>query len=1207
MRGLVHAISSVVLLALLAACIHVAPSPTGSPQPRPGELAPSAAGPTAPAEQPAAVHPTTEADQPSATVTLPSAAPAHPSATPERASSLPAPTSRPTSIPIPTATPLPPLEVPQTLTISYAGADEWLRDVASEDQDDQIRDWMVLGLASALKLDVTTLRDALYDQTPVRDPLFFDMATNRVGPGRGLPDNRGTLHVLAPADDPYLARTIGMVLDDYRKDSGADPDQVQLYWYRIDRQAQQVTLEAQPLLPAQAARERYGYREMAIDGMPTLERFLSETQHLARLELRGNQLWAGGWNWPNIPTGSLTPEDLTALLRGYRAASTGQLDPGFSLDPGEPLDLDALLPMLPATSALVQQADEIRSFIADWRAASTDQKNEVLQRHADLVNNEQLYDRAIGLAEHFPAYQHARYDGGLQGTEAGMTYFYTDIVAKAWTLETGSGVPTGQVPGFLSNVQAKTPWGHCDANQQEQGRLWFGLREDAITVRDQQVDLGSITTRIFTLIQDPQGNDQEIEPSYTFGRGIWWWDRHYLAMADYEPQYHRLDQLMRWGAAIAWLVAQGQDKLLPEVSEDQIRQDWRFGDWLAAHPQLKWQFDIPFIAPPNEKTEALLMLYSAASEDCGMLRYWSGGISNPSISRIRELQQRRPHLDPAVARGGQTTDSTNLVGRSGTVATVDGTKRTFDPIVGDTASVKVEAKGRKVWPLGPIKILRDEQQSRQISLVLSADTDHFSQRVSVQRFDVGEVSATPGDSAIIISFKPGPIERARRVLQTIQKLLPDHSLPDAIANSEGGFVWSASSDQSQVVVKIDNPPATKPWMHIAPTRGPPSSDQDITLRLGIPGQPGQEPLFLDAIFVDASPPSLPDGTRPGWLEIHPGDNVRSAEIEATQRPNSEAQALVFRNIQDNTSGTLWLDNGRYLTADDDAIFAMNGTADAFGLRNLAILQHLVESRVDAKSSNGRLYRAIPVADQGIVLVGSQEFLIVQPGHKQYRQIQANIEQPAGQQEWLYKVEGQNILSVEKIESQELAFATVSSNLLTANIVSNLRRSDPAVSRSSRVFVDSSAVSLIFDEARTPAEVIGTGLQIRVVEVPQLPASLNPNRAPDILVMGQTEFRSLESLKSSQAQQPGTAAPQLGSQGPGGQQPGGQPSSGGAPSAVPPRPGEPQYATAVQALPGNASTPTAEPGAAVPNVVPPAIILIYLADNCDTYQGYLRCQ
>lgn len=224
--------------------------------------------------------------------------------------------------------------VAQTLTVSYADASDWLSDLPAEDRDDQIRDWAVLGLAGLLNLDTRTLRDALYDKTPVRDPLFYGLATARAGPGRMLPDGSGTLHLLAPADDPYLARTIGLLLDDYRKDAGVDPASVTLYRYRINPTARSVTLAPEATQPARAVREKYGYRKMNIDSLAAVQTFVAGAQHLSRLEVRDGQVWAGGWNWPGVPAGRVTAVDLTVIQRGYRNAAAGASPPGFSLDPG---------------------------------------------------------------------------------------------------------------------------------------------------------------------------------------------------------------------------------------------------------------------------------------------------------------------------------------------------------------------------------------------------------------------------------------------------------------------------------------------------------------------------------------------------------------------------------------------------------------------------------------------------------------------------------------------------------------------------------------------------------------------------------------------------------------------------------------------------------------------------------------------------------
>ena len=953
--------------------------------------------------------------------------------------------------PTPTSTP-----VPDHITVSYLEAADWLVDLAEEDRDDQILDWTVLGLAGLLQLDVETLRDAFYDQVPVRDPLFSDMAANRSGPGRGLPDGQGGLNVLVPVDDPYASRTIGMVLDDYRKDAGSDPKEVTLRRYTIDHENKVVTLESEPPSPTDQVRKAHGYREMAVDTLDGLKDFLDQPQHLSRLEIRNGQLWAGGWNWPGTPTGHITPEDLTVLQRGYLAVLQGAGDksetlpdlsgcpslgafadalnlieafslvetleelkaliesdpalaqlfdpqevselstdldrtqtdeelqqvlssfldllqermdamlaavdssdcnlaaalqtssePGFSLDPGQPLTVAELVSLLdPVDYPELTQHREIVDFIKKLDEAVTAEGfDNVL--HSDFVTNELLtpeellgFDyllkqtstdeeiavvadlyRAMVLAhaeevlngeagagasdarpnprklgsvlvnilDDRTPYQIARYDGGLQGTEAGMTYFYTDLLGKAWRMEKGTGAPVGAVTGFVTDIQARTPWSHCKT-EDESGRLWFGLREEAITATPNWVDLGSISTRVFTLIEDPSGNGVEIEPSYSFGRIIWWWDDHYLPMADYEPQYHRLDQLMRWSAAIGWLVDKNS-VLLPEVPDGEVKGDWRFGDWLKVHPELRWHYDVPFVEPPAETTEALLTLYSEPVDDCGTTWVLSGGISNPSIQRIGEIQEARPRLSPSVARAGLSTAGTDysLSARSGTISTLKGAvtvQRVLGAVMDKTATVDVSATGRKVWSLANVKAWVNESAPRQLSLTIAADGGQISQRLSAQGLEVGELTVTANASSATVRWQPGVLDRVRRALTSLQDLLPGRSLPQAVAETRGASLIYVNPDSGRVHMRV-NDPASSRW--IAIEKGLPEPSDKLAFRFGKPGAGLDTELEWYVATMSGAPELPASGGGMAWLVAAPDNTGATASVQPAEAPSLDCE------------------------------------------------------------------------------------------------------------------------------------------------------------------------------------------------------------------------------------------------------------------------------------------------------------------------------
>lgn len=260
-----------------------------------------------------------------------------------------------------------------TLSISYGEAAAWLERLPVEDRDDQIRDYALLGLASLLELDLPDLRNALYDQTPLRDLLFWDLAANRSGPGRSLYDGDGTLHVLVPLGDPYAARTIGLVLDDQRKDSRQDAEQVVLYRYTIDYAGRQVLLMPEPPQTTSGVRRAHGYVERPIRSLAELEQFLAQAQHLSQVSLQDGTLYAAGWAWPDVPAATVTAADLTVLQRGYLAARgdpvtveqfiTDNLAPEYGIDVSIPARVNARAHDLDAFFSALAAAEQDGEFV----------------------------------------------------------------------------------------------------------------------------------------------------------------------------------------------------------------------------------------------------------------------------------------------------------------------------------------------------------------------------------------------------------------------------------------------------------------------------------------------------------------------------------------------------------------------------------------------------------------------------------------------------------------------------------------------------------------------------------------------------------------------------------------------------------------------------------------------------------------------------
>ena len=249
--------------------------------------------------------------------------------------------------------------------ISYAGAASRLSALEPTEAQEQLRDWARTGLATHLELDTARLRDAAYDTLPIRDLAFTDLSKQSTGPGRALFDGRGVLHVLVPREDPHESRTIGLLIDQYRSDAGADPQQVQVHHYQIHPDTQTIELTPEKAAPTSEVRSAHGFVTMRIDETKGLTDFLAQTRHLSWLEVRGSEIWAGGWNWPDVPGVPLDIEDVSVIQRGYLQPSSERL-PGFSLDPGPPATKDDILAVLPGLRP--ELADRIVSH--DWAGSS---------------------------------------------------------------------------------------------------------------------------------------------------------------------------------------------------------------------------------------------------------------------------------------------------------------------------------------------------------------------------------------------------------------------------------------------------------------------------------------------------------------------------------------------------------------------------------------------------------------------------------------------------------------------------------------------------------------------------------------------------------------------------------------------------------------------------------------------------------------------
>ena len=220
-----------------------------------------------------------------------------------------------------------------------------------------------------------------------------------------------------------------------------------------------------------------------------------------------------------------------------------------------------------------------------------------------LWNGVYLHDQPAEALLHdadrlFDGYQYPRFTGAMAGAEAGMTLYYCDLLAKLWLF--GLGTPTAL--GMTANLDIPVSSNYWDEIwQYPEGRLWFGIAEGAVTRSEDgsTLFLDPMGTRLFAAASDPSslGLD-EVDPTVDVQAFIDWWQIHWPQIIAYEPQYGRLNQLMKWSSVLSWLLDAGRQALVDDLLDVSVAYDHDFEEWIdASHvPALTYTDELPLFS-----------------------------------------------------------------------------------------------------------------------------------------------------------------------------------------------------------------------------------------------------------------------------------------------------------------------------------------------------------------------------------------------------------------------------------------------------------------------------------------------------------------------------------------------------------------------------------------------------------------------------------
>jgi hypothetical protein len=420
----------------------------------------------------------------------------------------------------------------------------------------------------------------------------------------------------------------------------------------------------------------HGWKSALITTEADLAKFLAPGVDLLSARFAPDGLRLTGRTRPRSATARVTPEHIAALiLRGSRESA------GFSLDPvtsraNALKDIAELLAALPELekfndlSARWGQGEDASLSPVDARTSAAAARAEAQSRlsaardRLKWVPEENIGDILTAPSSGSPgddlaaallmkvwrrnSKQCARYIGPLErGTEAAMTFLYTDLLMKLWRLHWNEIPPDGDMGDFGSRSRSGDPADSCEEDAFSHARIWLGPAEEGYE-RDPLggVQFAPAATRIFASSRRPGSPGQEDEPGETLHRFVHWWNQHYFRVAEWEPQYEILNQLMKWSVVLQMAELEQKMGLLLFLDTAQVRRDRDFERWIAETPRLTWRGPVDLVASAKEGEECLPLFGSETSSPCGGKIALMGGISGGTGVLPGTMKPARPLNTP---------------------------------------------------------------------------------------------------------------------------------------------------------------------------------------------------------------------------------------------------------------------------------------------------------------------------------------------------------------------------------------------------------------------------------------------------------------------------------------------------------------------------------------------------------------------------------
>jgi hypothetical protein len=711
--------------------------------------------------------------------------------------------------------------------VEFAWGGGSLAHLTQRQKKDQALDWLVLGLLSESGIQRDELDKLTFDLPPVRVGYLEPIAQFEFGGSRTRFLGEGRVLALIPKQDSNEDLvTLEHIADEQRKNTGQIPKILIVFQYELSPDWAEAHISRIPDVTGSSLYAAgVGYKEERIQSAADLTNFLTSVNDITYSTIQNGALRIGGRSL-STRFRPITLEDVAALwqseksikitqakLDAFKARWQGktyssewekqQLDQqfekelaevqrdipvsrqvkssGFSLDPtfdyaaigtliekiGGALSGDATPEQLTAIVKSLKQKDE--GPLYDLLDKMNNSKDQSTRDNASFLDS---------ILQKFK-FQQARYDGDLRGTEVGMTLFYTDLLAKLKAIEFWGDSPVSDFMP-LTRVHVSSIYKQ-ELRAYSNTRLWFGPLDQGYQNTGDALLFARNVTRIYAASSNPFTPGKEAQPNAESAMFLGWWNDHYEEVAQYETEYQRLNQIMKWSVLITWLNQKEPADWLGFLDNVHVNHSAWFANWIHEHPELRYQnwSRVSFYQRgyKGATTETMPLLRSADYRGMGETLYLLGGVSLASEDAMRtrailpksnggtEEFSFRSGIDYSHFEAGETKSLTML----------DKTEHVFDENPGgvfDTIS-KAAPEARLRGLDAELANLQVERQYLQAGSDLKIDV-----KIGDQQF--GEFSAQTAGDTLRIGFQELELDRAHDLAEEVSSAFANNQSPDAL-------------------------------------------------------------------------------------------------------------------------------------------------------------------------------------------------------------------------------------------------------------------------------------------------------------------------------------------------------------------------------------------------------------------------------------------